>query len=272
MTYPPSGSRTRLVVDGHAHLRESSFARALDAANENFARVAPPDAWSAVLCLVEPAGQDLFAMWSRGAANGALALGSRCSTWRARRTREEESLALERENGRSLALIAGRQVISAERLEVLAIGTSRAFAEGTPAGRLVDQIQRADALAVLPWGAGKWLGARGRSLRDLIRDSEEGSLYLGDNGGRPTLWRPSHFKLARSAGIPILPGSDPLPFSGEAVRLGSFGFTTLADRFDPETPAAGLKDALRSGSTPVPYGRSMGAGRFLSNQVRLLSR
>ena len=44
---------------------------------------------------------------------------------------------------------------------------------------------------------------------------------LGDNAGRPALWsKIPQFESARSRGVPIVPGSDPLPLVSEQATVG----------------------------------------------------
>src|SRR4051794_39643129 len=138
------------------------------------------------LLLAEMSGANVFARWQSGRA-----------AWSVRRTQEQESLIL----GDKLLVIAGRQIVTAERIEVLALLTSETFEEGRPLDETIQRTKLAGALVVLPWGVGKWCGARGRSVANAaIRYA----VQLGDNGGRPLGWpRPVLFREHC-----VLPGSD----------------------------------------------------------------
>ncbi len=84
-----------------------------------------------------------------------------------------------------LLVLAGRQVVSAEGVEVLAQCTAAQFANGRPLEETIEEIQAAGALAVLPWGVGKWLGRRGKLVTEAAARSP---ILLGDNAGRPPFW------------------------------------------------------------------------------------
>ena len=85
----------------------------------------------------------------------------------------------------------------------------------------------------------------------LIHQEAGNSFFIGDNSGRPLFWRrPIHFKIAGALSVPILPGSDPLPFRSEQKRGGSFGFAIDAT-INPEKPAESLKALLRNGKLEI---------------------
>jgi hypothetical protein len=103
----------------------------------------------------------------------------------------------------------------------------------------------------------------------VLRTSPRG-LFLGDNGGRlaraPT---PALLREARRLGVPILPGSDPLPFPDHQTRAGSFGFISDA-MLDESQPAQGLRAWLRGlGTQPPTYGALERFGAFCWNQARM---
>jgi hypothetical protein len=169
-----------------------------------------------------------------------------------------------------LVIVAGRQVVSREGVEVLALGTRQRFDDGKTAEGLIREVKQAGAIPVLPWGVGKWLGRRGRLVEDLIDAPNLSPLFIGDNSQRPTFWpRPTHFERANKRGIKNLPGSDPLPFPEEVRRAGSYGMT-LRGKIDLEKPAQDLKRRLLDSSTTL---RQFGSGappvRFVRNQLRI---
>ena len=172
--------------------------------------------------------------------------------------------------GKRLILVAGRQIIAAENLEVLALGTEKKFQDGHPLVEIVKLVKAQGAIPVIPWGAGKWLGRRGRILAKLMDEMASEGLFLGDNSGRPWFWKqPVHFRLAQKENIRILPGTDPLPFSGETSRVGSFGFM-ISSRIDARKPA---RDILRQLNDPgtqiIPCGRLEKTTPFLHNQIAM---
>ena len=97
-------------------------------------------------------------------------------------------------------LIAGRQIVTEENLEVLALLTDRKFEDGLPLQEVIQTVRENKGISVIPWGFGKWMGRRGRFLESALEEAENSELFLGDNSGRPVFWsRPSHFRLRISS-------------------------------------------------------------------------
>ena len=126
------------------------------------------------------------------------------------------------------------------------------------------------AIPVIPWAVGKWLGKRGRILADILEAESGRGLYLGDNGGRPFFWRNiPHFRQAHGLGMPVLPGSDPLPFPSEISRVGSFGFR-IPGTISNDQPAMDCRELIRNRGTDIrAYGSLDTPLHFLLNQVRV---
>lgn len=170
-----------------------------------------------------------------------------------------------RDESRSLLILAGRQIISSEKLEILALATSAKLPDGLPAEQVIDEMDAADAIVVLPWGVGKWIGKRGTLIDRLIERAKPGRLFLGDNGGRPALWPVRQF----SSGLPVLSGSDPLPLPGWTQAIGTLASVVDAD-LDPDRPAASLKAALRNPDIEIERAGSLaGPAKFMIDQTRL---
>lgn len=263
-----------LLIDAHVHLHDC-FApgELLEHAHHNFEQAARGHGWGAtlgVLMLTESAGVDWFGrlarLCGRSTADPAVPLG----TWRIEATPDPAALAV-RSGSRSLLLVAGRQVVAREGLEVLLLGTRATLSDGHPIREVLAEGARLEALRVIPWGAGKWLFARGRLLSELIADVHPGDgVFLGDGSGRPCFWtRPRHFEEAERRGIRILPGTDPLPFPPEVGRAGSYGFR-LEGAADLARPAEGIKAALRGPSSRLtPFGRLEQLAPFVRHQVAM---
>lgn len=178
-------------------------------------------------------------------------------------TAEPEALWLD--DSRSLLILAGRQVITSEKLEVLALATTAQLPDGLPAEEVVAKLDAADALVALPWGVGKWIGKRGALVDRLIAAARPGRLFLGDNGGRPGFWPVHQF----DAGLPVLSGSDPLPLPGWPHAVASLASMIEADLL-PDTPAKSLKAALRDPATRIErIGSLAGPIRFAMDQTKL---
>ncbi|MES1245469.1 MAG: hypothetical protein ABUT39_27945 [Acidobacteriota bacterium] len=246
-TVVPSSSVA--LVDAHVHFHDCYDLQAfLEGALRNIRKGADElglTQWTGFLLLAESAGARWFQRWRDDPRFEA--------------TREAESrVALER-----LVLIAGRQIVTRERLEVLALGRDLEVPDGLPLRDTLERVRESGALPVLPWGFGKWWGRRGRVVAEALR--QDGELFLGDNGGRlgPD---PALFRRARKLGVRLLPGSDPLPFSRHAGLAGSYGFV-LPHAVDLDRPAETLLQRIRESGQPRAFGRRAGLPRFLRDQV-----
>jgi hypothetical protein len=252
------------LVDAHVHCYAGvPFPAFLDHAARNFAAGAarqgcrPAAAW---LLFTETAADHAF---------DALAAKTAVGSWRIRPTAEPISLIAEGGADFPLVLVAGRQIVTREGLEVLAIGAKGPFVDGLDLEASIAAVHEADGLAVLPWGFGKWWGARGRILAERLASATPGTLFLGDNGGRLALASPpAAFALARARNIPVLPGSDPLPLAAEATNsAGRYGFV-LEGVVDRGHPAADLKARLLAmREQPQSFGRRQSVLPFVQRQL-----
>lgn len=142
-----------------------------------------------------------------------------------------------------LWLFAGRQVVTREGVEVLALLTPDLFPDRHPADETVAAIRRSGGLPVLPWSPGKWLGRRGAVVRGLIEAASSAPLALGDTTLRPYgLPASPLIRLGRRRALPVLAGSDPLPFPEDAASVGRYAVRVAA--FDPACPVLSLRAAL----------------------------
>jgi len=246
----------------------------LDSALENFkaeaARSGREDAFTAVLLLTETAKENWFHRLARYVGDESGTKRKAIGNWTFHRTNEDCSLCAQYGNAQGLFLIAGRQIITAEDLEVLALAMTRNFEDGSPAEELIEAVKESGGIPAFPWGFGKWLGQRGSTLTKILNTPETSGLFLGDNGNRPNFWpRPSHFKMAQAKGIRILPGSDPLPFFSERHRPGSFGFS-ISGSIASEYPARDLKRILLEPKMLLKaYGQLERPWRFFRNQLAM---
>jgi hypothetical protein len=244
--------------------------RAFDAAAANFAAAAQSfgrtPRYDAILCLVESAAES-FVADVRAHRQGRV-WRSGHGFWEIEQAQEPETIVVRRGHAR-LAMIAGRQLVTRERLEVLALGTTASIPDGEPIDATLAAVEATGAAAVLPWGVGKWLGARGTNVDRILADPKWCNVFLGDNGNRLELGAdPARFAAARAAGRAVLPGSDPLPLAGEEARVGAYGFAVDVE-LDPLRPAAALLAVLRSGAGFVAFGRRERLGRFVTKQLEL---
>lgn len=182
---------------------------------------------------------------------------------------DEPETLIARQGQAAVVVVCGRQVRSADGLEVLALGTRSTFPDGLSLLETVGAVRQSGALTVVPWGFGKWLGRRGKRVEAALELSMGAeALFVGDNGSRlGLLGAPTLVRASEQRGFRVLPGTDPFPFGGDHRRVGRFGF--LAD-VDPAkaAPWRSLRAWLVGRpSSPVPYGSACGLGRFLFIQV-----
>ena len=264
-----------IFVDAHVHIYDCfDLELFFDSAFANFkseaSRLGQQDAFTGILLLTETSKDKWFERLTDYAdnkdGNGNKAIGD----WAFHHTDENCSLYARGGKNQGLFLIAGRQIVTAEKLEVLALATDKSLKDGAPIEQVIQSLQDIGAIPVVPYGLGKWIGRRGKILRDLLKKTERTKLFLGDNGGRPKfLPRSSHFKQAEKRGIRVLPGSDPLPFPFECQRAGGFGFSFLGS-INFEHPARDLKKILMDTSTYFQeYGRLESPYRFFRNQLAM---
>jgi hypothetical protein len=257
-------------VDGHVHFypcyNQAAF---VSGARNNFLAAAKAlglaDGFQGCLLMTETARDHFFATWRREAAanrDGKLSMF--------RETAEDCALTLASPDAPPLSIIAGRQIVTAERLEVLALGHNGDFPDGRALDRTLAAVADSGALAVIPWAFGKWWSKRGRLVADQVEKSAPGKLFIGDNGGRPRCsGRPAIFSAARKQGLVILPGSDPLPFAGATARAGGYGFALKAD-WDATRPFASLKAGLQTAGTSIEtFGTRVGPAKFFIDQLRM---
>jgi hypothetical protein len=257
-----------ILVDGHVHFHRCFHEPAFfDRAWLNFQAGAAAAGISNVaagcLLLTERARESYFERLRRHDR-------IKCSAWALRPTAEAISLLACRPGGERMLVIAGRQVVTREGLEVLALGTSASFRDGLDLASTVAAVRAADALLVLPWGFGKWSGRRGQLLERFLQADQARPIFLGDNGGRSAaLGTPPQLKWAAEHGLIVLPGSDPLPLRGEVNRVGGHGFV-LEGEIASERPAAGLKQQISSlERQPPTFGDLKPFWRFCAHQLAM---
>ena len=263
-----------MVVDGHVHIHPCFDLRVvLDAALQNFQRLGCSDA-AFLLALTESCSQDVFGEMRRQVVGADSALSRNVADlgeWQITLTEEPDSLKATRERAalgdralpsETLYVVAGRQIASSEGLEVLALATDQPFEDFQSMEETIQAVVDRGGVPVVPWGVGKWMGRRGRRLSALL-GAPLPKLFLADNSSRPSFWpEPPLFRVARSRGLFVLSGTDPLPLKSEANRAGLAGFQ-LVGTFDSDCPAASLRRAL------LTVGEAAEAGTSVDGTFRL---
>ncbi|MCC7146395.1 MAG: glycosyltransferase [Phycisphaeraceae bacterium] len=267
---PSQGPTSELwLVDGHVHIHDCfDLDRFLTHAAENVAgqaRAVNPSLGSEAivgcLMLTESAGTAAFEK-----LRGLKQVG----VWQISPTQEPQALEATCPGRIKLLVMAGRQIVTAERLEVLALGTCESFPDGQPLQGVLAQCARAGILSVLPWGLGKWTLARGQLIENVLSSQATPMLFVGDNGGR---WRrlrePKLLAKAGKLGIRNLPGTDPLPLPGQESKAGRYGFVLEGD-LDATRPVESIKRWLRERSgQPACFGQGEKLTGFIGQQIAM---
>jgi hypothetical protein len=262
-----------MLVDSHVHIHSCyQLDDLLDGALANFARAHSVDRNDGrdaqrpygCLMLTETRHDRVFAALAEGDA------AWRPTRWSIRATGDAAALLCTSPHGASVLLIAGSQIVTSEKLEVLALAAATRYPDGESLADVLAMLARDDVPAVIPWGFGKWLMKRRRVLLDAINRSRPADLFLGDNGGRPRLTRqPAVLRDAERRGFRVLPGTDPFPFRSQQRKAGSCGFILPEWEVD-EHPAQQMRARLRGLRTsPEAYGRRAGLVEFAWLQVAI---
>jgi len=244
-----------ILIDAHTHIYgcynlDKAVLCAFNNIEQSSKRTEEPiDA--GVLFLTESTQHDYFGAFAQQAGKTHNEFSADRS-WTVRKTDEPSSLLLAHTHYPELKLfiIAGRQLITEENLEVLAVDYKSSSPPKAPLHQTVTSIIDGDGIAVLPWGVGKWVGRRGTVLQRFLQENHSPLLFLGDNGSRPAFWPSSLLHDARQKKRKILSGSDPLPIAGEEKRICSFG-TVVHTKIDMKRPAASVKISLSEPTTKL---------------------
>jgi len=142
-----------------------------------------------------------------------------------------------------LYLFSGAQIVTGERIEVLAILAERPIQNGLSLRETIAAIEQSRGIVVLPWSPGKWLGRRGMLVREYLRERPD--CWVGDI---PMRWW-GNWRTLRLRGIPsvsvrVLSGSDPLPIPGDEEVVGVI-FTEVASRFSMDVRSSSTSGLLR---------------------------
>ena len=254
----------RFPVDAHVHFHDPSHVvNTLGAAAVNFGALG--------LTAGGPVrGAFLLAQSSREHVFEWLRDQPRVEPWQVRAVPAEPQSLWLRSEAAEILVICGCQVVAEPGLEVLALGTHRRIEDGLGLAATLELARSGDALAVMPWGFGKWTGQRKRRVREAIESARGGDLWMGDNGGRlSALPKPRLLDEGERRGHAILPGTDPFPFWRDYRRVGSFG-CVIPVFLDADRPWQSIRSALRqAGASPQSYGHGSGLIEFGLKQARM---
>jgi hypothetical protein len=160
-----------------------------------------------------------------------------------------------------LSIVAGWQINTLERLEVLALCCRPRISSGLSWQDTFEQISNAGGIAVINWAPGKWWFERGRLIAEILQKRPQTLLC------ETALRFKGYPKSGLFSQAQVLYGSDSLPLEGEEARVGSYG-TILEGEYDPAVPGASLRALLQAGATT----QAMGDRLSFFEYVRLMRR
>ena len=261
---------TKLIIDGHVHIYDcydldKFFDTAIENLDNAYSSKYPGDRnFQRVLFLTESKDNDYFTMFKD---KGRF---SDKSGYTFANTEDDCSLVLLKNNQPQCYLLAGRQIVTKEKLEVLSIASTMKIEDGLPIEDVIKRIFDNNGIAVLAWGVGKWFFKRGKVIRTIIEKYHSSRLFIGDSGSRPSFWpKPQLYKIAERYNMKTLTGSDPFPFSDEQVRIGACG-SIIDGSFKINTPANSVHDILLSIDEKVyDLGTKDNVFSFFKRQIKM---
>jgi len=165
---------------------------------------------------------------------------------------EEHCISFNKQGKQELCLVAGRQVVTREKLEILGLGMEELVPDGLPAEEVIEKVIAAGGLPALAFSPGKWLFKRGK-IAFALAERYQKNILIGDSALRPVGWPEP--EIMRRAKGKILPGSDPLPLPGDEKYAGCYGFIYQGS-FDPAKPLNSMKEIIANSPAAIaPAGR-----------------
>jgi len=252
-----------IAMDAHVHIYpEFDTTDFMRYAHKNLTAHRSSDGESptaGMLCLTETSACNYFACL------GDLALDA----WEMSATGEPFTVKLTKADHMPILVVAGHQVQTEERLEVLVLGSLDKPQDGVPARELLaDLLAQPGPIAVIPWSFGRWFGARGAIIRQLVEEFGSG-LALGDSGVRPALFgQPELIRYSKTFGLMTLSGSDPLPIPGEERSVAKL-VNLLEVDLNCDAPFEDAKRWIRDAVNIQESGCYERLLRFGSHQVKM---
>lgn len=225
------------LADTHIHVYPAHQPeRLLDAAGQNLRRWAKTDNPDVGLFWVETAGLNTFESWYAGSVRLS-------NPFRIEPSHDSCSLQIVNDVTHHIIwCFAGRQIVTAERLEILGLVMNGIIPDGLSAADTIRRVLDVGGIPVLPWGLGKWLLGRSPVVKSVLDEFNADQLWVGDNAMRPKGWFAS--APLRDQNRRIIAGSDPLPMPGEESMAGSYG-TRFTGQIDPHAPSESARTLLR---------------------------
>lgn len=255
-----------LLVDTHVHLYNCyDLNLAFESAIKNFYSLLQQNQCSDVhlaLCLTEKSGCHFF---KRLAQDPKTLLSNK---WQLENI-TSNVIKIKSDLQQDLYLIAGRQIATQERLEVLALGQDLDIADQQSLEVTCRSVIQQQAIPVIPWSFGKWWGKRGQVLRQLLDIARPNEIFLADSSLRAKCCsNPQLITQEINKGHKILAGTDPFPRLGEEKLIGSYA-TYFAGSFSTVDPVASIKNLLNSTDACQILGGRIGLLRMLIKAFNL---
>lgn len=259
-----------ILIDSHVHFHkcfkiEKFFSSVFQNFSTEVLKHEEKSDWYGVLCLTEISGSNFFeALFSKKIAPDEFSLEF---------TNEEESVIVKNKYDEIIIVIAGKQIIAQNGIEVLALGTTKNFETNNCIEKTISEVNESSAIAVLPWGVGKWLGRKKEIIKKFVFENSEEKFFLGDNSGRPSFWaEPDIFEIGKSSNHFILAGTDALAIPREENKTGTYGFY-LNSEINLEEPAKDLLSQISNlKAQPKIFGNLENPVKFFKNQITMQMR
>ena len=203
----------KLAIDTHVHLYSSyNFENLFETAKQNFSnhnKTTDKCNFNYVICFVERSGENYQKLLTERGINYTKI--------------DETLIEIELKDGSKIYGLLGKQIITKEKIEVLGLGTTTEIQDGLLIEEVISKLEAQDAVVVLPWGFGKWLGARRNKVAKVLEGNK--NIFVGDIIQRSkfiSFMESLLFQdLFKNRGV--LSGTDPLPVKGEEEIIGNYG-------------------------------------------------
>ena len=185
---------------------------------------------------------------------------------------EKETLIIEKDGTPILFILAGRQIVTQEGLEVMSLASTLFIEDRTKStAQVIEHINKNGGVALINWAPAKWFFSRGKVVDKMLDIFSPDELLIGDTSLRTTMWQlPKLMSKAIKKGFKIIAGSDPLPFENEEKLIGTYCFQ-LTGKFDEKQPAASIRQLLKSSASDISIkGKRNGLIKFLKRQIRIM--
>lgn len=259
-----------ILIDGHVHIYPIyDIQRLIDKSRDNFILTQRTstnrDDAIKVWLLTERADCHFF----------EKALETDIKGYTFEKTAEPETLIIKDRSTHEplIYVLAGRQIVTRDRLEICALATSyQQDNNALNTSETISAVNDAGGLAALNWAPGKWFGQRKNVVKELLDQYSPQELLISDTTMRPTVWStPNLMAAALRRGFRMISGSDPLPFKGEEKRIAGYAFL-ISGQFDYDKPAASIRALLKDAQSEITIcGKRSGPVTFLRRQLKIMA-